>query len=50
MLQTKVVEKITTHVLGSTTFSPKIMSFRRQCGAGQATDGNMAHALSMLNT
>jgi hypothetical protein len=54
MLQTKVVEKIKTHILCSITF------FRKSCclgdnmkkygRAGQATDDNMAHAHSMLDT
>jgi hypothetical protein len=34
-------------------FFSEIMPFKRQCGkihtAGQATDGNVAHALCMLN-
>ena len=53
MVQMKVVEEIKTHILCSVTF------FRKSCrlwdnvgkysGAGQATDGNMAHAHCMLD-
>jgi len=53
MLQTKVVEKIKTHILCS------VFVFRKSCrlwdnvekyfGAGQATDDNMAHAHCMLD-
>jgi hypothetical protein len=55
MFQTKVVEKIKTHILCSVTFLPKIVPFMRQsgekyCRAVQATDENMAHALCMLDT
>ena len=54
MFQTKVVQKIKTHILCSVTF------FRKSCGlwnnvekcctSGQVTDGNMAHAHCMLDT
>jgi len=54
-ISNKICREITTHILGSVTFF-----FRKTCRsgdsveeysrAGQATDGNMAHALSMLNT
>ena len=54
MFQTNIVEKIKTHILGSITdFSPEnnavnenVEKYRK---AGQATDGNMAHAHSMLD-
>jgi hypothetical protein len=55
MFQTKVVEKIKTHILCSVTFCP-----RKSCRlwdnvgkydiAGQTTDDNMVHAHCMLNT
>ena len=54
MFQTKVVEKIKTHILCSVTFFRK--SYRlwdnveKYCTAGQATDDNMAHAHFMLDT
>ena len=52
MLQTKVVEKIKTHILCSVTFFPNMVPFVRKCGkycgAGQATD-NTAHARCMLD-
>ena len=53
MFQTKVVEKIKTHILCSVTFFRK--SYRlwdnvEKCGrAGQSTDDNMAHAHCVLN-
>jgi hypothetical protein len=46
MFQTKVVEKIKTHILCS------VMLFRyscRLCRVGQATDDNMVHAHCMLD-
>jgi hypothetical protein len=47
MHQTKVVEKIETHILCSIIF---FYSFRLlYCRAGQATDDSMAHAHCMLN-
>jgi len=54
MFQTKVVQKIKTHILCSITFFRK--SFRlwdnvgKCCRAGQATDGYMAHAHCRLYT
>jgi len=55
MFQTKVVEKIKTNILGSKNFFP-----RKSCHlwdtvdkygrAGQATDGNMEHAIALLDT
>ena len=54
IFQTKVVEKIKTHILCSVTFFRK--SYRlwdnveKYCTAGQATDGNMAHAHCMMDT
>ena len=49
MFQTKVVEKIKTHILCSVTFSQKSCRLwdmvEKYCRAGQAIDGNMAHAL-----
>jgi hypothetical protein len=50
----KVVEKFTTHVLCSVTFSlKKIVPFTRLCGKycriGQATCDTTAHALCMLD-
>jgi hypothetical protein len=56
MFQTKFVEKIKTHILCSVTFFPPLKSCRlwdnveKYCRAGQATDGNMAHAHCMLDT
>jgi len=53
MFQTKVVENIKTHILYSVTFFRK--SYRlwdnveKYCRAGQATDGNMAHAHCMVD-
>ena len=51
MLQTKVVEKIKTHFVFSNFFYEnravyEIM-WEKYCRAGQATDGNMAHAHCM---
>jgi hypothetical protein len=54
MFQTKVVEKIKTHILclffvfGNRAVY-EIM-WKKYCRAGQATDDNMAHAHCMLNT
>jgi len=52
MFQTKVVEKIKTHILCSTTFfrksCPLWHNVEKYCRAGQATDDNMAHG--MLDT
>ena len=51
--QTKVVQKIKTHILCSVTFffrkssRYKIM-WKKYCRAGQATDDNMAHAHCLL--
>jgi hypothetical protein len=54
MFQTKVAEKIKTHILCSVTFFPKSCRLGDnvgKCGrAGQGTDGNMAHAHCMLDT
>ena len=48
MFQTKVVEKIKTHILCSVFFPRKLRSLwdnvEKVCRAGQATDGNMANA------
>ena len=54
MFQTEVVEKLDTDILCCANFSPenralyKIM-WKRYGRAGQATDGNMAHAHCMLD-
>jgi len=54
MSQTKVVEKIKTHILCSVTSIQK--SYRlwdnveKYCRAGQATDDNMVHAHCMLDS
>jgi len=54
MFQTKVVEKVKTHILCSVTFFRKscrlLDNVENFCRAGQATDENMAHAYCMLNT
>ena len=54
MFQTKVVEKIKTHILCSVTFSRKSCrlwdTVEKYSTAGQATDGNMAHAYCTLRT
>jgi hypothetical protein len=54
MFQTKVVEKIKTHILYSVTFYRKSHrlwdNVEKCCRAGQATDGNMARAHCMLGT
>ena len=53
MFQTKVVEKIKTHILCSVIFENltvyEIM-WKNYCRAGQATDDNIAHANCMLDT
>jgi hypothetical protein len=55
MFQTKFVEKIKTHILCSVTFFSENRAvyeimWKKYCRAGQATDGNMAHAHCMLDT
>jgi len=54
MFQTKVVEKIKTHILCSVTLFRKVCRLWDnvgKCGrAGQATDDKMAHAHCMLAT
>jgi len=53
MFQTKVVEKIKTHILCSVTFISKIVPFwdnvEKYGRAGQTTDDSMAHALCVLD-
>jgi len=53
MLQTKVVQNIKTHILCSVTFLRKSCplwdNVEKCCRAGQATDGNMAHAHRMMD-
>jgi len=53
MFQTKVVEKIKTHILCSVTFFRKSCRLweyvEKYCRAEQATDDNMAHAHYMMN-
>ena len=54
MFQTKVVEKIQTHILCSVTFffrkSCRLWdTVEKYCTAGQATDDNMAHSLCILH-
>ena len=53
MFQTKVVEKIKTHILCSVTFffeTPAVyeIMWNKYGRAGQATDDNMAHAHCVL--
>jgi len=52
MSQTKVVEKIKTHILCSVTYFRKSClswdNVGKYCTAGQTTDGSMAHAHCML--
>jgi hypothetical protein len=51
MFQSKVVQKIRTHILCSITFSIKscrLLDNVKKCTAGQATDDNMPHAHCML--
>ena len=54
MFRTKAVQKIKTHILCSVTFFRKSCrlwdNVEKYCRAGQATDGNMAHARCMLDT
>jgi hypothetical protein len=53
MFQTKVVEKIKTHVLCSVLLYkilPFVKNVETYCRAGKATDDNMAHAHCMLDT
>ena len=56
MFQTKVVEKIKTHILRSITFFFKrivphmTMWWKNMGTVGQATDNNMAHAYCKLDT
>ena len=55
MFQTKVVEKLKTHILCSVTFISRKLcrlwdNVEKFCRAGQGTDGNMAHAHCMLDT
>jgi len=54
MFQTKVVEKIKTHILCSVTYFGKSChswdNVEKYCRAGQATDENTAHAHCMLDT
>jgi len=54
MFQTKVVEKIKTHILCSITFFRKSCrlgdNIEKYCTAGKPTDNNMAHAHCMLVT
>jgi len=55
MFQTKVVEKIKTHILCSITFFRKTCRLwdnveKKYCRAGQATDDNTAHAQYKLDT
>jgi len=54
MFHTKVVEEIKTGILRSLTYFSKTESFyeilwKKNCGAVQATDDNMAHAHCMLD-
>ena len=54
MFQTKVVQKIKTHILCSVTFSLKSCRLwdnveKKNYTTGQATDDNMAHAHCMLH-
>ena len=54
MFQTKVVQKIKTHILCSVTFPPKSCrlwdNVGKYCREGQDRDGNMAHAHCMMDT
>jgi len=52
MFQTKVVQKIKTHILCSVMFSRKLCSLwdnvgKNYCTAGRATDENRAHTHCM---
>ena len=54
MFQTKVVEKLETHIFCPSNFFFLSCSLwdnvEKYCRAGQATDGNMAHAHCLLDT
>jgi hypothetical protein len=54
MIQTNVVAEIKTHILCWMTFFWKFsfheIMWKKYCIVGQATDDNMEHALSMLDT
>jgi len=54
MFQTKVVQKIKTHISRSITFFRKSCrlwdNVETHCRVGQATDSHMAHAHCMLDT
>jgi hypothetical protein len=54
MFQTKVAQKLKTHILCSVTFFRKSCrlwdNVGKFCRGGQATDGNMAHAHWVLDT
>ena len=54
MFQTKVVEKIKTHILCLVTFFLKSCrlwdNVEKYCRAGKATDDNIGHAHCMLDT
>jgi hypothetical protein len=53
LFQTKVVEKIKTHILCPITLKNRAVCeimWKKYCGAGQATDDNMAHAHCMVST
>jgi len=53
MFQTKVVEKIKTHILCSVTFFWKLYhlwdNVEKYCRVGHATEDNMVHAQCMLD-
>ena len=55
MFQTKLVEKLETHILCSITFfffrkSCRLLdNVENYCRAGKVTDGNVAHAHFMLS-
>jgi len=53
MFQAKAVEKIKTHIIYLVFFflrksCPSLSQLEKYCRAGQATDGNMAHAHCLL--
>ena len=53
MVQTKIVDKIKTHILCSSNFFSKIMPWdnvEKYCRVGQAANDNTAHAQCMLDT
>jgi len=53
MFQTKVVEKIKTHIINSITFrkSCRLWDYvEKYCRAGENTDDNMVHAYFTLQT